>query len=243
MQINAESTISEIVRFDYRTADVFKNHNINYCCGGTTDLETVCHKQGLDYNNILVELEVAMRKISLPSNLPFKEWKIDFLIDYIINVHHAYLYQALPAIESRLIAFMNSHIKKLPELHSISDVFEQLSKLLIAHNRNEEEVIFPYIKQLDSAFRGNESYGSLFVRTLRKPLISIENEHKEIGKFLKRMVLYTNNYSFPVNACLNHRVLFYKMQELHLDLIQHKHLESKILFPKAAEIEKQLLLN
>ena len=43
-----EKMVSEIVRDDYRTADVFKKYGINYCCGGNTTLEEACKLQNLE---------------------------------------------------------------------------------------------------------------------------------------------------------------------------------------------------
>jgi regulator of cell morphogenesis and NO signaling len=42
--------------------------------------------------------------------------------------------------------------------------------ILLQHNPLEDEIIFPYIKQIEAAYRRKEPYGHLFVRTLRKPL-------------------------------------------------------------------------
>ena len=52
------------------------------------------------------------------------------------------------------------------------------------HNKHEDEIIFPYIKQIDSAYRRKEPYGNLFVRTLRKPLHIVEREHLQIQELL-----------------------------------------------------------
>ena len=236
-----ERMISEIVRSDYRTADVFKKHNINFCCSGPVSLRTACESRNINYENILSELGEATRNIQLPNNLQVDQWKIDFLIDYIINVHHAYLYQAVPSLDIQLTSFVEGHKKKYPELIKIQELFNELSRILLQHNRHEEEILFPYIKQIDVAYRRKESYGNLFVRTLRKPLSNVEKEHALITELLKKIKLCTRNYIFPVNACTTHQILYYKLKELHEDLIQHKNLENSILFPKALEIEQHLL--
>ena len=238
---NSESTISEIVRTDYRTADVFKKYGINFCCSGPVSLQVACKLRDLDQNIILNELEEATRNIHLSNNLQFDQWRVDFLIDYIINVHHAYLYQAIPSLESKLISFMEGHKKKYPELIQIRDLFLKLSNVLLAHNRHEVEILFPYIKQIDTAYRRKESYGNLFVRTLRKPLSNVEKEHSTIAELLKKLKLYTNNYVFPNTACANHQILFHKFRELNDDLVQYMYLEKNVLFPKAIDIEQQLL--
>lgn len=237
----SERTISDIVRSDYRTADVFKKYAINYCCSGQISLQEACDLRNLDKQVILEKLDEATRNISISNSLQFNEWKIDFLIDYIINVHHAYLNDALPAQEARLESFIKGHKNKFPELIKINEVFLKLSSLLKTHIKQEEDVVFPYIKQIDSAYKRKESYGNLFVRTLRKPSTDIEKEHAIISELLKTLKQHSNGYRFPENACTNHQVLYHKLREFHDDLVQHKHLENNVLFPKAKEIEEQLL--
>ena len=92
-----DNTISEIVRSDYRTADVFRKFGINYCCGGSVKLGDVCTKQNLDRAEVQNALNEVSKKRSIPPSLQFDEWTVDFLIDYIVNVHHAYLRRSIPA--------------------------------------------------------------------------------------------------------------------------------------------------
>jgi regulator of cell morphogenesis and NO signaling len=231
-----------MVRADYRTADVFRNYGINYCCGGQVTFEEACAKKGVDSEMVWKEIELATRTVSLSNNLPFTSWKIDFLIDYIVNVHHAYLTHTIPSLQINFIAFVNSHRKQYPALETASGDFDELVQLLLMHNQHEEDIIFPYIKQMDNAHRRRESYGNLFVKTLRKPLGNIENDHKKMGTLLTRLRTATNDYTFPENACTNHRVVFSKLKEFDNDLVQHKHLENNILFPKAIQLEKELLV-
>jgi len=234
-------TVSEIVRNDYRTADVFKKHGINYCCGGKVLLQEACAVQKIDYNKLVEELNRATKTIHLPNTIQYNQWTVDFLIDYIINVHHEYLKQTIPALEANLLSFVNSHQKQFPELSELQEVFQQLVRILATHTQHEEEIIFPYIKQLSNAFRRKETYGSLFVRTLRKPLSNLEAEHSKISTLLSQLRSLARHYTFPENACTNHRVVFHKLKELDNDLVQHKHLENNILFPKAIELEGELL--
>ena len=234
-------TVAEIVRADYRTADVFKKYGINYCCGGKLPLREACAVQNIDISDIREELIRATKTISLPNTLQYDQWKVDFLIDYIVNVHHEYLRQAIPALEGALLSFVGSHLKQYPELSQVQKVFQELVHLVLYNNQQEEESIFPYIKLIANAYQRKESYGSLFVKTLRKPLSNLEAESNKISSLLGRLRSLTHQYNFPENACTNHRVVFHKLKEFDNDLIQHKHLENNILFPKAVELEKELL--
>ena len=216
-------TVSEIVRADYRTADVFKKHGINYCCGGKLPLAEACAAKKIDVANLQEELTLATKTIHLPNSLQFDRWKVDFLIEYIINVHHEYLKLSVPVLNGTLLSFVDGHLKQYPELREMQEVFQELVQLIQRNNQHEEETIFPYIKLIANAYHRKESYGSLFVKTLRQ------------------LRAVTHNYTFPENACTNHRVVFCKLREFDNDLVQHKHLENNILFQKAKELEKELL--
>jgi regulator of cell morphogenesis and NO signaling len=239
--LNLDGTVSEIVRSDYRTADVFKKLGINYCCSGTITLLEACSARGLDFEMIRKSLLNATRNIRLSNSLQFNQWKIEFLIDYIINVHHAYLKSTLTDLETALLLFVEGHNKKYPDMEGVLRGFHELSEALEAHNKYEEEVIFPYIKQIESMFTKHESYGNLFVRTLRKPLATLENDNEKIRELLSEIQALTHNYTPPSNSCTNHHVIYRRLNEFHNDLVQHKHLENNILYPRALEMELQML--
>jgi regulator of cell morphogenesis and NO signaling len=235
-----DKTISDIVRSDYRTADVFKKYGINFCATEGKLLET-CASQNLNYNAILEELLAATKNITISNTLHFSEWKASFLIDYIVNVHHAYMHLAISSLETSLSSFLETHKRKYPEVNKVLLLFREMVTLLVKHSRHEEEIIFPYIKQIENTHRRKETYGNLFVRTLRKPLSNIEKEHEVIYSILREIQTLTNNYTCPSSACADLSAIYSKLNEFHNDMLQHTHLEDDILYPKAIEMEKELL--
>ena len=241
-KLDGKSLVTDIITNDYRTVDVFNKYGIEYCCGGNRPLETICMIKGLDIQAMTEELEEAMRTIQLANTTDYKEWSIDFLADYIINIHHYYLKKALPQIKDLLHQFVEEHEKKYFQLPELEKYFLQLYRETFPHLQHEEEVIFPYIRQIAHAYHGSESYASLLVRTLRKPVREIMmKEHDRVSELICKMRELTNNYTPPAAACIRHKVAYYKLKELDCDLVQHIHLENDILFPKAIAMERELL--
>jgi regulator of cell morphogenesis and NO signaling len=233
--------VSEIVKLDYRTADVFKKWQLNFCCGGETALMPLCESKDMDFDLVVKELEEATRDFRVSNQVHFNEWKTDFLIDFIIHVHHDYIHQVLPALKSSLDAFALTHTHKFPELGSITELIEKLFGMVMTYNRHEDEIIFPYMKQMYSAYKRNEVYGNLFVRTLRKPLHIVEKERLEIDELLNELKRITRNFTPPLAVCSSYQVLISKLEELYENLIQQQFLERNVLFPKAKAIEQNLL--
>lgn len=240
--INNESFVTDLVLQDYRTSSVFRKYGIDYCCGGRVPLQMACHIRGLDIDLVKRELIDSVRNIQVPASTNFREWKTDFLVDYLIHVHHSYLLKNFPDLIETLESFVNGHKTKYPFLPRLLETIYQLRDDLLPHLEHEEKIIFPYIKQIVHAYESNESYASLLVKTLRKPIDTMmTQEHEYISKRLHTLRELTSHYTPPPNACISHKVSFAKLQELDADLVQHLFLENEILFAKTIEIEKELL--
>lgn len=241
-KIEPSSFVTDIVTHDYRTADIFRKYDIDFCCGGKWPLETICQNKNLDTGTIIKELQNVVLQTASNAILDFDSWDVDFLADYIFNVHHRYVNRALPEVSEQTIKFLDGHRKKYPELEEIEVIIKKFLREIPPHMKQEEEIFFPYIKQIFYAHKNKESYARLLIRTLRKPLEEVMlKEHETTGTSLHRLRAITNNYTPPDNACIAHKVTFSKLKELDNDLVQHIHLESNILFPKAIAMEQELL--
>src|SRR5437867_626703 len=97
-EIRNDSYVTEIVTQDYRTSVVFRKYGLDYCCGVKLPLQMVCEMHGLDTETVKKELRHAMRIIRVSNSINFKAWSVDFLVDYILNVHHDYLVTNFPEI-------------------------------------------------------------------------------------------------------------------------------------------------
>ena len=240
--ISLEDTAADIVKKDYRTAAVFSHYGIEFCCGVRWPLSMVCEMKAIPADDLFRQLQQACRTIRVSNRLPFENWSIDFLADYIIHVHHQYLKQFLPQVEQQLEKFIEEHKKKYPDLAELGEGLRLLTKNMMPHLQQEEEILFPYLRQVAHAYTSRESYAVLLIRTLRKPVESImQDEHSIIETLLNKFRSLTQYYTAPPNACTSHRLSYSMLQELDDDLVQHLYLENGVLFPKAIAMEKELL--
>jgi len=73
MEHTLEKTIGQMVAEDYRIAQVFKNHKIDFCCKGNRSIQEVAEKNNLDITILLGEIdEVQSRNIT--DNTDFKSF-------------------------------------------------------------------------------------------------------------------------------------------------------------------------
>ncbi len=240
--ISASTPVAEIVANHYRTAQVFRKYGIEYCCGGKWPLEIACMSTGINVEKLISELNLAIRTNRLPGSQPYENWSLEFLTQHITRIHHYYLREIIPDLGRELNRFTESHHQKYPELVVIRSGFGLLEKKILPHLQEEEDVVFPYICQLEHAYESQESYGGLLVKTLRKPVERMmHDDHEMIGERLLQFRQLTNHYTIPEKACTNHKVVFSRLKELDTDLEQHIYMENEILFPRALAMEKKLM--
>lgn len=234
--------ISDIVKRNYQTADVFSRYGIEYCCGGKWPLEVVCGNKGLDVSNVIRELHCAQYEMHFSHLINCEDWDVDFLIDFIVNVHHRYFSAAVPGITALVESFINKHKEKYPALSDLKQHFNNLSGIILQGIRQKQEILFPYIKQIAHAHAGKELYARLLARTLKKPLEELMRiETQQVNDLLTLFRVKTDSYTPPENACVTHRVVFAKLREFDINLQHNRRLEYDILFPRALEMERELV--
>jgi len=240
--INDDSLVTDIVLGDYRTSAVFMKYGIEYCCGGKVPLRLACEMRGLNKEEVKKELYDFTRQLPFTNGFDYGKWDMDFLIDYVRNIHHVYLNRNLPEINDVLERFAEGHTKKYPWLTDLLRSFKNLQRMLLPHLEEEEQVIFPYIRQIAHAHESREPYAALLVKTLRKPIDNmVAQEREHIERYIENCRTLTNNYVPPADACITHKVCFSKLRELDNDLTQHSYLENQVIFPRAIAMEKELL--
>jgi len=217
-----DKTIAEIVSDDISTASVFKKYNLDFCCGGGKTVEKACEKANINTEGVVADLLNNTSKNNTP-NLNFKDWSADFLVDYIINVHHTYVKENLSIINEFSSKVARVHGQHAPETIEIDNLFTELSYELINHLEKEETILFLAIKTkiVDPTFE----YDAAVIEILK-------DEHDHAGTIVKQIQALSNNFTPPEWACNTYKALYHKLNEFINDLYQHIHLENNILFHK-----------
>ena len=234
-------SIGEMVAEDYRKAEVFKKFGIDFCCGGKDSLDKTCNNMGIDLTEVKNALKQLDEQQHRQPSQDYNNWELDFLIDYIINTHHKYVSEALPLLDEFSTKVASVHGDAHPEVIEIASYYQAVANELRMHMHKEEVILFPYIKQLTIAKRNNETLQPSPFGSIKNPINMMEAEHESAGGAMAAINELSNGYNPPEEACNTYRVLYAKLQEFENDLHQHIHLENNILFPKAINLEVELL--
>jgi len=238
MHIQLEDQIGEIVMRDYRTASVFKAKGIDFCCRGHRTLLDAINEKGLVAEDIMQELNKVDAK---PKEAPFDYagWKLEYLIDHIIDNHHAYIRQQIPVITSYLDQVFKAHGKKVPVIEEIRSLFIEDAQDLMKHLETEEEIVFPMIRDLAITPLYMDSPSCVPLTFFQKMISNMEQEHLNEGNRWRRINELTENFQLEFGCNVSH-VAFSLLREFQDDLHLHIHIENNILFPGAIELKNNI---
>jgi regulator of cell morphogenesis and NO signaling len=232
-KFSSSQRIGEIVAKFPKAADIFIENKIDFCCGGDRSLNVAIEEKGLDEAKILDDLNKLYEEFE--SNLDSKDinWQeasISELVEYIINKHHAYLWDELPRISKLATTILKVHGQSHPELSKVHKLFNTLKMELEEHLNKEETMQYPAIRE----YARTKSYADL--ERAINIINELEKEHTGAGDILKELRIVTDDYKIPDDVCPTFELTYEKLQEMESDLFKHIHLENNILFPRLREL-------
>lgn len=239
MTFHKNQTISECVATNYQTATVFKKYKIDFCCGGKISIQDACKKNNIEEEILLQELNKAIEQ-ELQEN-PAEAFELDDLAEYIVEKHHTYIRNRIPEIEPFLEKIVSVHGERHPELKKVQENFQAVKEELLSHMKKEENILFPFIKEMVKAKKTNATLTLLSCGSIKNPINMMELEHESAGDTFKEIREITDDLSPPEGACNTYRTTFALLDEFENDLHRHIHLENNVLFPKAILLEEALL--
>ena len=235
-----DKSVGQIVAEDYRTAQIFKNHNIDFCCGGDMGIHEIATMRNLDISQLLEQIEDLKRNEDYGHTHDFNSWPLDLLADHIEEKHHRYIEEKIPVLKQYLSKLCQVHGKRHPELFEISSLFNLAAGELTVHMKKEELILFPRVRSMVSTGPNNDNLYQSHWATIQNPIPAMKQDHDQEGERFRQIAALSQSYTPPADACNTYRVTYSLLHEFEVDLHQHIHLENNILFPKAEAREREL---
>ncbi len=229
LAFNSTQPVGEIVAAFPGASNLFKAHNVDFCCGGARPLGEVLREHGIPEHAFLAELQQAFTEARRRQEAAETDWRVaplSELVDRIVTVHHRYLKQELPVLSEFVSKIFFVHGSRHPELQTLGRQFHQLKAELEPHLFAEETELFPLIQAYENS--GAQSDAEQAVKVLDQ----LETQHQTAGQLLHDMRETTKGYLLPEDACRTYTLTFQKLADLESDTFEHIHLENNVLFPR-----------
>ena len=228
-------SVADIVTNNIKTANLFKKNGIDYTIEGKLSLAEACKNKQVNYNTFVTELLEVEKNSSYLKD--YNAWQLDFLADYLSNIHHEYIEENIPFLKKLLLGVVEKYGTKYVYFKEIYALLFKVSEDLNQHIKEEEIVLFPYIKELLQAKREQTKFNFNTTTCLECILDKLEEQQNFTLLIFKQIRKLTENYSIPDIEDKQIEILYYKLKKFEDDLVKHLHLENNILYPKTRKLE------
>ena len=229
-----DRTVGELAAEVPTSIRIFEAWKIDYCCGGMTPLTDACATAGKSVDEFVAELE---RAAAVPDGSA-RDWRGDDLktmASNIVSMYHEYTRQELATLTPLANKVLGVHGQRRPELADVVTLVDALSADMLPHMLKEEQILFPYVGQLEAGTAPTPFFG-----TVKNPVRMMMLEHDRVGELLATLRTVTNEYALPEGACFSYRELYRRLAEFEVRTHEHIHIENNLFFPRAVSLEDQV---
>lgn len=197
------------------STEIFRRHQLDFCCGGKQTLKDACAKKNIEPESIINELSLLSGDSKIREERPLKE-----LTAFIVERYHDDLRRRFPELHNLALKVERVHADHEQCPKGLSQFLNLMMQDMFLHMMKEENVLFPLI----NSGRGNIAF---------MPIKVMSQEHESHGKHLEELRALVSDYVPPQDACTTWRALYKGLEKLEEELMDHIHLENNIVFPRA----------
>jgi regulator of cell morphogenesis and NO signaling len=233
----AAQSIREIVTRQPSAAKIFPRFDIDLCSRADESLKQACVELQLSVDQVVEKLSDAAANEPGAEPADLASYSMSRLIQHIVRTHHQYVRCELPRLVEMAHKLTGKHGPRAPELKEVETLLDALHAEMFAHLQKEEQVLFPFIAQMEEETAGFASSARACFQTVAQPVSMMVREHESTEGLVAEMRRLTNDFKTPAWACPTHVALYARLNQFERDLRKHVHLENDILVPRAIEME------
>jgi regulator of cell morphogenesis and NO signaling len=238
--LSSSQSIRDIAAKQPSAVAIFERFEIDLCSSADKSLKEACSELHLSLEQVLEKLEESPNRenssrIDDPSGLSCAD-----LIRHIVRIHHQRIRHDLPSLGRLTRTVIDERGDQVPELKTVEKLIEQLHSEMLEHIRKEEQVLFPFIVQMEEHSVTAYPPAHACFRSVSHPVFMMVQEHESANSIMKEIRRCTGNFAIPEWACPTHIALLDGLLKFEEHLQQHIHLENDILFPRSIQMEAEL---
>lgn len=207
---------------------------------GELSVEEVCKVHGVN-TDFFLEIANAYLDDSYIPGAGLSLFSLSTVVNYITSTHRYYTEWALPGVEEKINLLLDKSSLSENESALVKGFFSDYKKEFLEHVSQEEDHILPYILELEKQ-SGLGQADPDFIRKIRDYSIrEFEKEHERLETSLKHLSTLIIKYLPPFDDFQLCQQVLNDLAALVKDLVDHADMEDKVLVPRVAELEEQLL--
>ena len=164
---------------------------------------------------------------------------LDVMCTDIVERYHAALHRSLPRIRDELALFARQAASAAAR--EMCEVFAELAEQIHGHLAKEEHLVFPALSALSVLDTQPFPRRPATFATVLHPIRLLEAEHVRIEVTLGRLHELALAIGDPDAQSESFRRCMTELADLDRHLREHHRIENEVLFPRALELERQVL--
>ncbi len=234
-----KALVEDLVSENYVFASVLHYFGISFYQYPAQSMEEVCKKHKVHARQLISELEAwAIR--TEPSSEDLFLNPIEVLVAYLKKKHYYFVRQELPFL-SNLISGISGEPGFGLLIADLRIMFPLFVEDFIHHIHEEESRLFKRIELLQDIEEGLFSITDALTILEQDPIVTLAEHHEIHDDEMEGIRKLTSNYELDANAPLEMKVLYHELQNFETELRVHAKIEDELLFPKAVELEREVL--
>lgn len=227
-----------MVREDHRTADIFKQFGITFCCTEDSSVRRACELESVPIDRVVYAIQ------SLPTDeniLEYQDLALEELLDKMELHFHRYFRWEIPNLTGYLDKIERMHSTQITEIGEVAYWWRSLSAYLTEHLIKLEFAIYPHIRKLLSKNEQQPEFDKPVFGSLTHVLHMFRADQAKMCDAMDHISDLTHEFQIPISWCNTVVVLYRKFADMAVKLTQYVEIHEKHIFPKAIELEKHVM--
>ncbi len=176
--LSSSQSIREIATSQPSAITLFERFELDVCSLANKSLKEACSELQLSLDQVLEKLQEChdSERGSGPSDP--SALSCAHLIQHIVRVHHQQVRRDLPSLVRQATKLATKSGGASPALETLIGLIEQLQQDMLEHIRKEEEVLFPFIVQMEEESTLAYPPNYTCFRFVSHPVLMMVQEHE-----------------------------------------------------------------
>ncbi len=238
MLIQKEMKLADVIHHDHFLIPVINRFGIHLGFGDKT-IDELCKENNINTIFFLTILNAYHDHEYFPKK-HLQSFPASLLVSYLIKSHQYYLEEKVPEIENLINNLSGETDMDKETLTLLENFFSEYKQELISHIHREEDLVYPYIVELEKAVSSGVIPESVSRQMADYPITNYEAEHENVEEKLLDLKNILIKY---LPETKDDRPFFKILKELFAlenDLNDHSRIEDLILVPKVEAMELKL---
>jgi regulator of cell morphogenesis and NO signaling len=231
--------MADVIHINYMLLTILKRFNIPLGFGDKT-IEKVCRSHDVNTDFFLEIINSFHDKSYFPEQ-NLKAFSLELIVKYLRNTHDYYMLEKIPEIEGYIEELIQNCVtENKPNLSMLKKFFTDYKQELNEHIKKEDEMVLPYVLEIDKAYKNNTIDKPLYDKIKNYSINDYEDEHENVEDKLFDLKNIIIKYLPPLqnkNLC---NTILIELFLLERDLNDHSRIEDTVLVPKVDQMEQEL---